>query len=44
MQIIYRDTIGIVTEKIKSIMFLDGLAYLEDKTIKIENIIQIAEV
>lgn len=44
MQIIYRDALGIVTEKIKSVMFLDGLAYLEDKTIKIENIIQIAEV
>ena len=44
MQIIYRDALGIVTEKIKSIMFLDGIAYLEDKTIKIENIIEIAEV
>lgn len=44
MQIIYRDALGIVTEKIKSIIFLDGIAYLEDKTIKIENIIQIAEV
>lgn len=44
MLIVYRDKNGIVTERVSSnVMFLDGLAYVDCKTIPITSIIEIAE-
>lgn len=46
MNITYRDELGYVTEKVDEygINFCDGVVYVNDKKIPVENIVEIKEV